>query len=281
VADVDKIVHQWLKLPHSLYVGSDYSQSNAPDLTIIFIHGLANSHMMWGSVLGNLVVPSARIITVDLLGFGNSPKPQWQVYSAVTQAKALRATLVRKRVKTPVLLVGHSLGSLVAVEYASMFPEHIKGLLLCSPPFYKPPKIRQRKLSKPQADDLFRMMYKHTRSRPELYKKIAAAITRAKLINPSFVISDETLPAIISSLEMSIENQTAQADLLRLSVPTIILYGRVDPFVVKKNIKAIDESAPHVTIKSVLSGHEVAGSKAYTRVVISSVLSMAANITKK
>jgi cis-3-alkyl-4-acyloxetan-2-one decarboxylase len=76
------------------------------------------------------------VIVVDLLGFGDSPKPDWATYDARTQAQSLAKTLLGLGLTQRVVLVGHSMGSLVAVEFAKRYPALVKALVLCSPPLY-------------------------------------------------------------------------------------------------------------------------------------------------
>src|SRR5690606_16332795 len=77
-----------------------------------------------------------RVISLDLLGFGNSPRPAWATYSVRTQARSVIATLASLKLRGRVTLVGHSLGSLVAVEVTKRYSPLVRSLVLCSPPFY-------------------------------------------------------------------------------------------------------------------------------------------------
>ena len=65
-----------------------------------------------------------------MLGFGQSPRPQWAVYDAKTQARSVIATLLKLRFSTPLTIVGHSLGALVAIEMALRYPLLVKKLFL-------------------------------------------------------------------------------------------------------------------------------------------------------
>lgn len=267
---IETLLHKWLKVPHALHVGYDTGNRKAKT-TIVFIHGLASSHTMWNNITKLLSgTPDIRIVTVDLLGFGASPKPVWQTYSAKIHAASLGATLRKQRVTGDVVLVGHSLGALVAVQYAALFPGRVNELILCSPPFYRPSRIvgKAVKIPLPQADDVYRSLYRYSRGKTELAKRLAAFIKRAKIMDEAFVVNDETLPAITSSLEMSIENQTSLEDAEKLSVPMHIIYGQLDPFIIKRNLRQLSNRLNNITIDYVLAGHEITGSKVYTKKVI-------------
>lgn len=256
----DLIVHKWLHVPHVLHVGIDEGPKR-PLQTLVFIHGLANSHAMWKNIVATIDTTKTRVIAVDLLGFGDSPKPLWQHYKADTHARSLRITLLRRRVRGPVVIVGHSLGSLVAIQYANKYPRNLESLLLCSPPFYKPSQLpigaRVGKLL--QADDAYHMLYRHSRYKKELAVRLAKFLKSAKLLSEHFTVNDATLPAIVSSLEMSIENQTSLEDAKQLNVPVHILHGQFDPFVLKRHLKALKQQNSHVRIYTIPASHEVSG----------------------
>lgn len=274
---IETVVHKWLNIPYSLNIGFD-SNPNSPTRTVIFIHGLANSHSMWDKIVQKLSKnnPHVRYISVDLLGFGDSPKPIWQKYNTITQARSLRITLLKLRVNSPVTLVGHSLGALVSIQYAKKYPSHIDNLLLCSPPFYKPSKlpkdIRMGKIS--QTDDAYHLLYRNSRYRKELAQQLAVFMRAAKLTSKHFVVNDETMPAIVSSLEMSIENQTALDDAKKLKIPIKVLYGQFDPFVIKRHLKYLCNNNQRVKLKTIAAGHEISSNALYRAAVINAVESI-------
>lgn len=273
----ETIVHKWLRIPHVLHVGDDTHVQN-PTVTIVFVHGLANSHAMWKPVIDLMRGTDARIMSVDLLGFGKSPKPEWQTYSALVHAKSLRRTLRAHSVSGPVIIVGHSLGSLVAVKYAQLYPSHIQSLLLCSPPFYKETVTTERRIVVPTADDVYRQVYSYGRNRVDVARKIAAIVKRAKLVDPGFTVDDETLPAIIGSLEMSIENQTSLQDAETITIPMHIIYGRFDVFVIRRNLRSLEKNHDTVSVETIMAGHELTSSKVYVKRIAEVLATMMATL---
>ena len=267
---IETVIHKWLRVPHILHVGDDIHPRQTK-VTVVFVHGLANSHHMWKPLLKRVSDAHTRVITVDLLGFGNSPKPEWQTYSATVHAQSLKMTLRSLHINGPLIIVGHSLGSLVAVQYAGLYPRHVHSLILCSPPFYRPPKERSGRAIIPQPEDVYRRLYSYSRSKADLAKKMAAVIKKAKLLDANFTISDDTLPAIISSLEMSIENQTSLQDAEKLTLPIHVIYGKLDPFIINRNIRQLESKLPNATLETVVAGHEIGLSKQFTAAVIDSV----------
>ncbi|WP_207456371.1 alpha/beta hydrolase [Azospirillum sp. SYSU D00513] len=77
-----------------------------------------------------------RVISIDRPGYGYSDRPQGSVWTAAAQAGLLRKALDRLAVERPVV-VGHSWGTLVALELALAQPDAVRGLVLLSG-YYKP-----------------------------------------------------------------------------------------------------------------------------------------------
>lgn len=273
----DAIFHRWLRVPYRLSIGVDTGPAH-PELTLVFVHGLANSHTMWGDIIQRIDTTSIRVITIDLLGFGNSPKPSWLVYSTPAQARALRHTLRVKHVSGPVVIVGHSLGALVAVQYASRYPRHVASLILCSPPFYKPATLpstaRLGRISQP--DDAYHVLYRNSRHRKELAVRLATFLKSAKLLSKHFTINEATMPAIVSSLEMSIENQTSLDDAKLLPMPIQIIHGQFDPFVIKRHLRELQKTNSNVRLQVIAAGHEING-PIYRGTVIKQINQLSAN----
>ena len=252
---LDRILHKWLKLPYTLHV-RHIRRPKRPVATYVFIHGIGNSGDAWSEVITGLP-DNVRIITVDLLGFGSSPHPKWATYNASTQARSVTATLVRLGIIGKVVLVGHSLGSLVAIEVAKKYPMSIDSLLLCSPPLYTP-NDTQSKLPI-QSDKMLRALYQGTLRRPNQFVAIASFAMRYNLVNKSFNVTHENVSTYMTALEAMIINQTSYDDARQLTVPVHIIEGTLDPFVLHARLKRLVKQNPNITLQTVLAGHEVRG----------------------
>lgn len=99
--------------------------------TIVFLHGLGGTHRYWLSVMDQVSLDS-HLLLVDLLGFGDSPKP-YRRYTVDLHIEALRRTLGERKNLT---LVGHSLGAALALAYAARYPDTVNRLVLISLPYF-------------------------------------------------------------------------------------------------------------------------------------------------
>jgi pimeloyl-ACP methyl ester carboxylesterase len=265
---LDNLTHRWLRIPYTLKVRS-IRRPHKPRATLLFLHGLGNTGAAWDDVITKMP-PDVRIITIDLLGFGKSPNPSWAIYNAKTQARAVLATLIKLRITTPVVIVGHSMGALVAIEVARRYPLLVSRLILCSPPLYS---NEQQRL--PRADDLLRQLYKTATQNPETFLQLSAFAMKYGLINKSFNVTADNIESYMAALSAIIINQTSLQDALKLSVPTTIVRGTLDPFVIAKNITTLAKANTHVTAKTIVAGHEVKG--LYVRSVVKIILDQIQN----
>src|SRR5687768_12978418 len=70
-----------------------------------------------------------RVIAFDRPGFGHSSRPRDRIWNPSAQGAAIQAALDRLGVERPVL-VGHSMGTLVAMAMALDRPDRIGGVVL-------------------------------------------------------------------------------------------------------------------------------------------------------
>lgn len=96
----------------------------------VLLHGLGGTHRYWTSGPVPFALSGHRTVLIDLLGFGESPKP-WIRYSVERHVAALHASLAGERCVT---LVGHSLGAALALAYAARHPSIVRRLVLISLP---------------------------------------------------------------------------------------------------------------------------------------------------
>lgn len=95
---------------------------------VLLIHGLGNAAARdWAQVIPALA-GDYDVYALDLPGFGGSDKGN-HLYSPSNYVRVLDA-LFGERLKTPVNLVGHSMGGVVALAYAATYPERVRRLVV-------------------------------------------------------------------------------------------------------------------------------------------------------
>ncbi|HUI76905.1 MAG TPA: alpha/beta hydrolase [Bryobacteraceae bacterium] len=95
--------------------------------TVILVHGWTCDETTWNSQVPELA-KQYRVITLDLPGHGQSASPKDGKFTMDLFARAAEA--VRKESKADrVVLVGHSMGTPVVVQYARLYPQHTAALV--------------------------------------------------------------------------------------------------------------------------------------------------------
>ncbi|HPW97050.1 MAG TPA: alpha/beta hydrolase [Flavobacterium sp.] len=94
---------------------------------VVFLHGFLENKTMWDAFIPDLVKKN-RIITIDLLGHGDSECLGY-VHSMEDQADMVQAILHELKIRKAVF-IGHSMGGYIALAFAELYPENIKGLVL-------------------------------------------------------------------------------------------------------------------------------------------------------
>lgn len=249
------IIHKWLKAPYILNA-EEFQAPTQQVATVILLHGIGSSMNMWRPAAKKLPT-NVRIIALDLLGFGESPKPGWDVYSARTQADSVATTLFTMKIVGPVVIVGHSLGSLVAIEFARRYPLMTKSLVLISPPLYKLDRPFKRFAFKP--DQVISSIHEIMQENPFATERILRMAGKYRLVNKGFSPDGVNVPAFLASLRMAIINQTSYRDILRIKRPIHIISGKLDPIVLTATLKDLAAKRPNITWQAVLGSHEVLG----------------------
>lgn len=98
--------------------------------TLICIHGSGDSARCWDPLLASMGDAAASLLALDLPGHGaRAQKPPPQPSNVAAYADALLADL-DQRALDAVTLVGHSLGSAIALHLALAAPTRVRGLVL-------------------------------------------------------------------------------------------------------------------------------------------------------
>lgn len=115
------------------------------DTAVLLLHGIGGGRSIWGEsgsgTLGALAVAGFLALSLDFPGYGDTPGPAGMDPFVAAVAAAIAHVAPRR-----VVLVGHSMGGMVAQEVVARRPELVSRLILCgtSPSFGKPDGDWQR-----------------------------------------------------------------------------------------------------------------------------------------
>lgn len=111
-----------------------YVEAGSGPRTVVLLHGYPQTWWQWRRVISPLAQAGWRVIAPDYRGAGHSSKPP-DGYDKRTMASDIQ-TLLQEHlsVATPVIMVGHDIGMMVAYAFASSFPKSVERLILMEAP---------------------------------------------------------------------------------------------------------------------------------------------------
>ena len=246
-----------------LHVASDRGEGP----TVVLLHGVASSSVTFQNVLP-LCEGSHRCITIDLLGFGESPIPPNAEYTLEEHVAAVSATIDSLKLRAPFTLVGHSMGALIAARYAARNPKRVDKVVLVSPPIYLSPDELSDTRDRRALD--FRLKaYQYIRANQKFTLRNAQIVERLLSIPKAMDINERTWEPFVKSLQHAIESQTTLSDLAAIRSPIEIVLGSLDEFQ-SEGVTKIVSRMSGVTVHRVRGSDHLIG-KRLARVVAAAI----------
>lgn len=100
--------------------------------TVVLLHGKNFSGASWERTARELLERGYRVVMPDQIGFGKSSKPTRFQYSFAALAHSTHELLESRGIERAIV-VGHSMGGMVAARFTLMFPEAVTKLVLVNP----------------------------------------------------------------------------------------------------------------------------------------------------
>lgn len=190
---------------------------------VIFLHSWLGSWRYWLPTM-EYVSERYRAYAIDFWGFGESDRRE-SVYSISEYVDMLRR-FIDNMGMTNVMLVGHGLGGMVAIRAAAEHPALFSKVLAINAPIHgaqlqsvAKPGTFARLLGRGNPSNIW------TRQLREM--KISDAQIQKEIIDDTDNLSEGLVAAVLNSI---IETDLT-ADLSRLEVPLLGMYGERDPLV--------------------------------------------------
>lgn len=109
-------------------------------LAVVLLHGFLENSSMWHD-LEQTLQASYRIICIDLLGHGQTGCLGY-IHTMEAMAHAVNYVLEHLNINCAVF-VGHSMGGYVALAYAELYTNKVKGLCLANSTAKADSKLKQ------------------------------------------------------------------------------------------------------------------------------------------
>ncbi|QMU28816.1 alpha/beta fold hydrolase [Adhaeribacter radiodurans] len=222
------------------YMDAVPEKFNASRPAIVLLHGKNFLGAYWRQTIKFLNKQGYRVIVPDQIGFGKSSKPSlhYSFHQLATNTRQLLDTLG----VTKAIVIGHSMGGMLATRFALMYPEVVTKLILENPigledyrpivPFTTLDAAYQKevKTSEESIRNYFKTYFPEWKPEYDEWVKIPAAQTHSKDYPEVAFASAQTYDMIYQ--------QPIIYELEQLQMPTLLIIGQTDRTVVgKANIK--------------------------------------------
>lgn len=233
---------------------------------LVFLHGLTASGRYWHGVAERLEGHGRQLQLVDLLGFGRSPWPDL-AYTVDDHLAALDAWRGAVGLgETSLVLVGHSLGALLALAWAGRAPL-VAGAVLVGLPVYHDPAEARRRLAR------LSLLHRLTLTSPPLARVACAVMCRFRPLwrllvplvvrqVPSAVARDGVLHTW-RSLSGTLEHCIFGADFARVrqqaaGLPVRFVHGDADDTAPVATVRELVADLPRAALLAIPGGgHDV------------------------
>ena len=237
-----------------------YAEGPTSGPPVVLLHGLTMNKQDYQVLIPHLT-PDWHFYACDQRGHGRSGRVAGRYLMADYIADTIAFLL--GRVAEPAIIIGHSLGGLVALGVAAEAPELVRALILLDPAL----KVWNTKLAGISQYEWFAWVYDTVRSprtHAEMVERCRAIRPEAseaelqEFVNNMFSLSPDALQVWIEDREM--EGYDLEGVMRQVQAPTLILYGQLQP---ESTVRAEDaELAQSTLVQGVLvcvpdAGHMV------------------------
>lgn len=238
------------------------SEGNGP--LIVLLHGFPQYRIAWQKQVPALVAAGYRVVTPDLRGYGESPKPDAIADYEMPKVVGDVAELIRSlNGDQPCIVVGHDWGAFAAWFLAMIHRDLVDRLIILNVPH---PALfaRELKRSKKQRAKAAYQLFFQLPVLPELFMRLFGRT----LMKKSGRFTREQIDAYQANWKRSItpmmhyyramrrtRGQLRKA-MRRIDVPTLIIWGEWEPVFLLETLAGTEEWVPDVTIERVpKAGH--------------------------
>ena len=209
----------------SLNNQNHYTYVNNKTIPIVFVHGVGLDHNMWAPQINYFKDHST--LTYDLLGHGNTPfkKEEIKIKDYVDQLLSLTEFLNIDKFH----LVGFSIGSLIAINFAADFQKKLNSLTLIATTYKRTEKQRQEvidrvnlaKLNKPISQLALKRWFtdKFLEKNPNVYEEFMKILTKNDKEQKNFIKAYELFAYYKDDIDI-IKN---------IKTKTLVMTGAIDP----------------------------------------------------
>lgn len=187
---------------------------------ILILHGWGGTSASWTKVQ-ELLSKKYLVVVPDLPGFGKTPSPPagWSLERYVEFVEKFSQELNLEGI----ILIGHSFGGRIAIQYAVKYPEELSYLILCAAAGIRHMRLRHKVLLIiAKSANLIGSLPFIRRWRPHVRRLFYRAIKRTDYLEAEGVMKE---------IFLSVLSKNLRPILSSIKTSTLVLWGEKDDFV--------------------------------------------------
>ena len=212
---------------------------------IVLLHGFLENKSMWDFYVPELAKKN-RVISIDLLGHG-ATECLGYVHTMEDNADVVHAVLSELRIRKAIF-VGHSMGGYVALAFAELYPDTVKGLVLLNSTAKA--DSTERKKNRDRAIKAVKQSFVNFISLS--IANLFSESNRERLATVIEKVKTEALQTPLQGIVASLEGMKIRQDrevILHLTpYPKLLILGEKDPVL---NYEETKEQIENTTVKLV------------------------------
>ena len=241
---------------HTTYCYTGGKSFDAAKPTLIFIHGVLNDHSVWILQSRYLANHGWNVLAVDLPGHCRSAgDPPASVEAAADWVLALMDAAGLSQAT----LIGHSFGSLIALEAASRAPDRVRQLVLVGTafPMKVSPALLEASLNEPmKALTMVNVFSRATLAPPPSALGPGTWVFGASMaLGKRVLASNATVNLFHAGFKACDSYANGELAMEKVTCPVLFVLGAVDQMTPPKAAQALLKKAQHARVVYVPGGH--------------------------
>lgn len=218
---------------------------------VVLLHGFLENKTMWKDLVPSLAEKN-RVISIDLLGHGETDCLGY-IHSMEENAEIVNAILSHLRIRKAVF-IGHSMGGYVALAFAELYLNRVKGLILLNSTALE--DSVERKINRDRAIKAVKQNYINfvRMSIANLFSENNRDLLKNEIENVKLEALKTPLQGIVASLEGMKIRKDRQFILKETDFPKLLILGEKDGVLLYKD-NASQIEATNTELISFPDGH--------------------------
>lgn len=200
---------------------------------VVLLHGFLESLDVFKELSSKLAT-SFRVIAIDLPGHGQTPCVGY-IHTMELMAECIKEVMDSLHLKKYVV-VGHSMGGYVALAFAELFPQHMKGLCL----FHSTamPDSEEKKKNRERVAEIVKNDHSQLVAEliPKLFDPENVSLLKTEVAHAKQIALDTPQEGIVAALRGMKERPSREMVLKNSKFPVLFIIGKKDVILAWENL---------------------------------------------